>query len=156
MEIHIRKMNPEDWEAVADIYQRGLDSGIASFETQVPSWVKWDQKYHKVCRWVAEENNTILGWVAISPVSAREVYRGVAEVSIYIDPEKGGKGIGQKLFKHLIEDSEKEGFWTLHSGIFPQNTASIRLHEKMGFRKIGYRERVAQRGGKWYDNLLME
>ena len=125
MEIHLRDMKPTDWPQVRAIYQKGLDLGYASFETQAPTWEKWDAGHLKICRFVAEEEEEILGWVALSKVSAREVYKGVAEVSIYIDPEKSGRGLGRRLMEKVIVESEEMGFWTLQSGIFPQNTASI-------------------------------
>ncbi|MDW3651597.1 MAG: N-acetyltransferase family protein [Bacteroidia bacterium] len=156
MKIQLRKMTATDWPRVKDIYQKGLDLGYASFETEAPAWEKWDATHLTDCRYVAETSEGILGWIALSKVSAREVYKGVAEVSIYIDPAQSGRGLGKKLMEKVIEESEKRGFWTLQSGIFPQNTASIHLHEKMGFRKIGYREKVAKRVGIWQDNVLME
>lgn len=156
MKIQLRKMTATDWPRVKDIYQKGLDLGYASFETEAPAWEKWDAAHLTDCRYVAETSEGILGWIALSKVSAREVYKGVAEVSIYIDPAQSGRGLGKKLMEKVIEESEKRGFWTLQSGIFPQNTASIHLHEKMGFRKIGYREKVAKRAGIWQDNVLME
>ncbi|MEL6250644.1 MAG: N-acetyltransferase family protein [Bacteroidota bacterium] len=156
MEIRIREMISGDWPAVKAIYQKGLDLGYASFETTAPGWEQWDASHLADFRYVAVSSEDILGWVALSRVSAREVYRGVAEVSIYIDPAQSGRGLGKLLMAKVIEESETQGFWTLQSGIFPQNTASIHLHEKMGFRKIGYREKVAKRDGIWQDNVLME
>ena len=156
MDILLREMIPSDWPQVKIIYQKGLDLGYASFEIQAPAWEKWDATHLGACRFVAESEEGILGWIALSKVSTREVYKGVAEVSIYIDPAQSGRGLGRKLMEKVISESEKLGFWTLQSGIFPQNKASIHLHEKMGFRKIGYRERVAKRDGIWQDNVLME
>ena len=156
MDIYLREMKAADWPQVKIIYQKGLDLGYASFETQAPAWEKWDSAHLEACRFVAESEEGILGWIALSKVSTREVYKGVAEVSIYIDPAQSGRGLGRKLMEKVIVESEKLGFWTLQSGIFPQNTVSIYLHEKMGFRKIGYRERVAKRDGIWQDNVLME
>ncbi|MFP2996890.1 N-acetyltransferase family protein [Spongiivirga sp. MCCC 1A20706] len=149
-------MVKEDWPQVAAIYQEGLDTGIATFETVVPDWETWDKTHLEVCRLVAVNDGLILGWAALSKVSNRQVYRGVAEVSIYIGKSARGRKVGQQLLENLIVKSEEAGFWTLQSGIFPENKASLMLHEKMGFRIIGYRERVAVRNGKWYDNCLLE
>lgn len=156
MSVIIRELKARDWPSVKEIYQKGLDTGMASFETQAPSWEKWDAAHLDIGRILVQGPLEIMGWVALSPVSAREVYRGVAEVSIYIDPKYARKGLGYILFEKLIKESEKAGLWTLQSGIFRQNTASIKLHEKMGFRMIGYREKVAKRDGVWQDNMLME
>lgn len=153
----IRAMLPKDWEAVKSIYEAGIASGYATFETQTPAWEKWDADHLKVGRWVAEvPSSNILGWVALSPVSGRCVYGGVAEVSVYVAPDAKGKGIGKALLMKVIEDSEAHGFWTLQSGIFPQNIASQKLHERCGFRFIGYREKVGKRDGVWMDNHLYE
>lgn len=152
----IRQMTPSDWEQVSEIYSEGIATGFATFETNVPKYVHWDSSHTDHSRLVAEDNGTILGWVALSPVSSRCVYGGVGEVSVYISAQSRGRGIGQLLMEHLIEKSEKAGFWTLQSGIFPENTASIRLHEKMGFRYLGKRERIGKINGIWKDNLLFE
>lgn len=149
-------MTPFDWEQIAKIYSEGIATGFATFETQVPSYGQWDSSHTAHSRLVAEDKGTILGWVALSPVSSRCVYGGVGEVSVYISGQSRGKGIGQLLMENLIEESEKAGFWTLQSGIFPENTASIKLHEKMGFRYIGKRERIGKINGVWKDNLLFE
>ena len=129
---------------------------MATLETIVPTYQSWDTNHLKICRFVAIEDTTLLGWVALSSVSGRCVYGGVAEVSIYIGQKSRGMGVGKQLLKHLIEQSEKEGFWTLQSGIFPENLASIKLHEKMGFKYIGKRERIAKLHGHWKDNVLYE
>lgn len=142
--------------AVSKIYFDGLATGVASFETEVPPWELWDQKFLKTCRHVAIVQNEVAGWCALSAVSNRQVYAGVAENTIYIATKFQGKGIGKALLKYLISESEKAGFWTLQAGIFPQNKPSIKLHENCGFRTIGIREKIAQRDGKWYDNVLME
>jgi len=154
--MHIRAMLPSDWKQVSDIYSKGIATGFATFETQVPSYDHWNKAHTGHCRFVAEDNGAILGWVALSPVSSRCVYGGVAEVSVYIGPESQGKGIGKLLMSHLIQESEKAGYWTLQSGIFPENKASIKLHENTGFRYIGKRERVGKIHGVWKDNLLFE
>ena len=153
----IRPMTAADWPAVAAIYQQGIDTGLATFETQLPSYERWDQGHLPTCRLVITLHNTIVGWAALSPVSSRRVYAGIAEVSLYVDTNYSGKGLGTALLRALIAQSEQEGFWTLQSGILQENTASVRLHEKCGFRIIGYRERIAQdRHGIWHNTLLVE
>ncbi len=149
-------MTPGDWPEVARIYEEGIATGLATFETSVPDWTSWDQAHMQSCRLVATEDSSLAGWAALSPVSSRCVYGGVAEVSIYISAEARGKGLGLKLLRALIGESEKAGIWTLQSGIFPENTASIKLHEKGGFRRIGYRERIGCLHGIWKDNVLFE
>lgn len=155
-EFEIESMTPAHWPDVARIYQEGIDTGMATFENSVPSWEDWDRNHLKSCRLVSKMGPTVLGWAALSPVSSRCVYGGVAEVSVYIGSDHRGKGVGISLLQKLILESEKEGYWTLQSGIFPENTASINMHEKAGFRKIGYRERIAKNNGQWKDNVLME
>ena len=153
----IREMIAKDWDAVAQIYKEGIATGFATFETEVPDYDSWDTAHTKACRLVAESEGQILGWAALSPVSGRCVYGGVAEVSVYIGKNTRGQGIGKALMQRLIETSEAAGYWTLQSGIFPENTASIHLHEKVGFRFLGKRERVGKTSkGLWKDNLLFE
>ncbi|PIB37916.1 GNAT family N-acetyltransferase [Maribacter sp. 4G9] len=152
----IRTMDPADWHQVSNIYLEGIETGMATFETIIPSYGKWDGAHLKNCRFVAIANKEVAGWAALSPVSSRYVYRGVAEVSIYIGEKYRGLGVGNALMKHLILESEAQGFWTLQSGIFPTNKASIKLHESVGFRKIGVRERVGNLNGVWIDNVLYE
>ena len=154
--MRIRPMKPSDWEVVSQIYEEGIRTGVATFETAAPSYESWDNAHVGSCRLVAEENQVILGWAAISPVSSRCVYGGVGEVSVYVSAESRGKGVGKALMKQLILESENAGFWTLQSGIFPENQNSIKLHEKVGFRYIGRRERVGKLDGHWKDNLLFE
>ncbi|MCL6274599.1 N-acetyltransferase family protein [Muricauda sp. 2012CJ35-5] len=149
-------MKSSDWNQVAQIYNEGIATGFATFETQVPSYNDWDKAHIESCRLVAEENGIILGWAALSPVSSRCVYGGVGEVSVYVGAKSRGKGSGKQLLQKLIETSENAGYWTLQSGVFPENEASIKLHEKVGFRYIGRRERVGKLAGKWKDNLLFE
>lgn len=155
-DIQIRNFQKEDYSACAKIYKAGMDTGIATFETNVPNWEKWNTKFLSHCRFVAEIDTTIIGWCALSPFSAREVYKGVAEVTIYIAEEAQQKGVGTLLLQQLISESEKAGFWTLQARIFTENTASIVLHEKCGFKKVGIREKLGQRDGIWYDNVLLE
>ncbi|WP_256621091.1 GNAT family N-acetyltransferase [Flagellimonas taeanensis] len=149
-------MTASDWEQVSNIYSEGIATGFATFETSAPDYGQWDSSHTEHSRLVAEDNGILLGWAALSPVSSRCVYGGVGEVSIYISSQSRGKGIGQLLMERLIEESEKAGFWTLQSGVFPENTGSIKLHEKMGFRYIGKRERIGKIHGAWKDNLLFE
>jgi len=156
MELLIRKMDQKDLAEVLKIYKEGIETGMATFETNVPSERVWDEGHHGILRFVAEVNKRVVGWIAISPVSTRAVYSGVGEVSVYISNDNKGKGIASKLFGMLIEESEKEGFWTLQSSIFAINTSSIQLHKKMGFRIVGTREKIAQLHGKWHDTLIME
>lgn len=156
MKIKINQMNANDWRVVANIYRQGIETGIATFETEVPSWEQWNASHIETCRLKAWHDDQLVGWAALSPVSSRCVYGGVAEVSVYVNTDFGRNGIGSKLLAKLICESEEAGFWTLQSGIFPQNIASIKLHEKHGFRKIGYREKVGKLNDTWYDNILME
>lgn len=152
----IRKMETSDLNEVLKIYKEGIETGMATFETIVPSNQIWDERHHATLRFVAEEHNRVVGWIAISPVSTRTVYSGVGEVSVYISSDSKGKGIATELFKVLIEESEKAGFWTLQSSIFAINASSIQLHKKMGFRIVGTREKIAQLHGKWHDTVIME
>ena len=152
----IRPMKNSDWSAVSKIYNDGIKTGYATFETSVPSFEEWDQNHLSSCRFIAERDGETIGWAALSPVSSRCVYGGVAEVSVYVDSAHHGLGVGRRLMENLIHKSEKEGLWTLQSGIFPENHGSIKLHEKVGFRKIGYREKVGKLHGVWKDNLLFE
>ncbi len=156
MEVKIKHINTEDWQAIAAIYKQGIDTGMATFETETPSWSTWDTKFLKSCRLAAWLDHTLVGWAALSLVSERSVYRGVTEVSVYIDSTFNGKGVGKQLMINLIDESEKAGIWTLQSGIFRENKASIYLHKNVGFRHIGYREKVGQRNGVWFDNIIME
>lgn len=152
----IRDMKASDWGQVSQIYQEGIATGFATFEKTLPEYSGWSQAHIETCRLVAEENGVIAGWAALSPVSSRCVYGGVAEVSVYVGKNARGKGIGKLLLDQLIIESEKAGFWTIQSGIFPENEGSIRLHEKVGFRFIGKREKVGKIDGVWKDNLLFE
>jgi L-amino acid N-acyltransferase YncA len=148
-------MTPQDWGAVRAIYLEGIATGDATFATSAPEWEEWDSSHLPICRLVVRSGD-VLGWVALSPVSQRAVYRGVAEVSVYIAERARGKGIGAVLLRALIRDSEREGIWTLQAGIFPENEASVRLHERAGFRIVGVREKVGSMGGRWRDVILME
>ncbi|MEB2777420.1 N-acetyltransferase family protein [Algoriphagus sp. D3-2-R+10] len=154
--ILFRNLTEEDWEQVSEIYRQGLDTGNATFASEVPSWSEWDTGHSQDCRLVAEMDGLIVGWAALSPVSSRCVYGGVAEVSIYISNNAKGQNIGTKLLEKLVAESEQKGFWTLQAGIFPENKASIVIHERTGFRKVGFRERIGQMKGVWRDTILME
>ena len=149
-------MESADWPQVSRIYQEGIDTGYATFETAIPDYSDWDASHVDSCRLVAEGSGKIKGWAALSPVSGRCVYGGVAEVSIYVGKNSRGRGMGQALLEVLINASEKEGFWTLQAGIFPENQGSISLHKKMGFRFLGKREWIGKLNGLWHDNLIFE
>ncbi len=152
----IRELHDNDAAAVLDIYRQGLESGEASFETEPPDWAGWKNKYHDFCRLVFEQDGRVVGWAALAPVSARQCYRGVAEVSIYVADAASGRGIGSQLMAAIVESSEANGIWTLYSSIFPENQATLKLHLKHGFREVGIRERIAQRDGRWRDTLILE
>ena len=152
----IDQMTPNDWEQVRTIYLEGIRSGNATFETDAPSWEKWDDGHLPIARLVMRDGEEVLGWAALSPVSKRNVYRGVAEVTVYVAESARGKGIGRALLEALIAESEKNGIWTMQASIFPENTASIELHSKCGFREVGRRERIAMLNGIWRDTLLFE
>jgi len=150
-------MTSEDWTSVSKIYAEGISTGFATFESNVPDYKSWNNAHITACRLVAEKNDKILGWAALSPVSSRCVYGGIGEVSVYIAAESRGHGVGKALLYKLIEESEAAGYWTIQSGIFPENIASIKLHEKVGFRFIGKREKVGKTQEEiWKDNLLFE
>jgi len=149
-------MLPTDWELVAKIYKQGIDTGNATFQQTIPTWDEWNAAHVLCCRIVAEVDNEIAGWAALSSVSARAVYAGVAEVSVYVANKHRGLQIGTALLKSIITESERNGFWTLQSGIFPENTASIAIHKKSGFREIGYREKVANMKNIWRNTILFE
>jgi phosphinothricin acetyltransferase len=156
MSFRIEPMQPADWETVRAIYRAGIATGNATFETDAPDWVIWDEKHLKECRLVARQAEQILGWAALSPVSSRCVYAGVAEVSVYVGAAARGHGVGKALLQALVSESERAGLWTLQAGIFPENTASIVLHKACGFREVGYRERIGQMNGVWRDTVLLE
>ena len=152
----IDQMRASDWEQVRAIYLEGIRSGHSTFETEAPSWEKWDEGHLPFARLVMRDGETVLGWAALSPVSKRHVYRGVAEVTVYVGENAQGQGIGRTLLEALIDESEKNGIWTLQASIFPENTASVQLHLRCGFREVGRRERIAMLHGIWRDTLLFE
>jgi len=156
LKIFIRQMQASDWQFVALIYKEGIKTSLATFETEVPTWGKWDETHIKKCRLVAVFDNKIVGWAALSKVSERAVYKGVAEISVYVTKNIRGKKVGKQLLQNLIHESEKNNFWTLQASIFSENTISISLHKNLGFREIGYRERIAKINDVWKDNILME
>jgi L-amino acid N-acyltransferase YncA len=149
-------MTADDWEAVRGIYLEGIATRNATFEAAAPEWDRWDAAHLKLCRLVARSGEELLGWAALSPVSARAVYAGVAEVSVYIAERAHGRGVGSRLLSALVAESEHQGIWTLQAGIFPENRASIALHEKHGFRVVGTRERIGRMDDRWRDVVLME
>ena len=152
----IEEMKAEDWPEVRTIYLEGIATGDATFETSAPEWAAWDSGHVRSCRFVARSGEGILGWAALTAVSGRCVYAGVAEVSVYVAGRARGRGIGKALLSALILASEENGFWTLQAGIFPENAASIALHEGAGFRVVGRRERIGAMNGRWRDTLLFE
>ncbi|HYE65032.1 MAG TPA: GNAT family N-acetyltransferase [Pyrinomonadaceae bacterium] len=156
MRYKIDRMEEEDWDQVRSIYLEGIATGQATFETEAPSWQKWDAGHLKQCRLVARSEETVIGWAALSPVSSRRVYAGVAEVSVYVGQQYRGAGVGRALLESLIAASEQQGIWTLQAGIFPENSASIALHLKCGFREVGRRERISKLHGRWRDVMLLE
>jgi len=149
-------MTPADWPAVRAIYQEGIATGDATFERDLPSWQDWDAGHLPACRLVARRGGDIVGWAALSPVSGRCVYAGVAEVSLYVAAAQRGSGVGRALLERLVEESEGCGIWTLQAGIFPENAASVAVHRWCGFRVVGVRERLGCGQGRWRDVLLLE
>lgn len=157
MEYEIEEMKPSDWEQVKRIYLEGIKTGIATFQSEAPTQENWNKGHINSCRLVVRLENDILGWIALSPTSSRSCYAGVVEVSIYVGEKYKGQGIGTALLQNLIKISDENGFWTLQSGIIRENTASIAIHKKCGFRQIGIRERVAKMSNEiWHDVVLME
>ncbi|HEV7903031.1 MAG TPA: GNAT family N-acetyltransferase [Pyrinomonadaceae bacterium] len=153
----VADMTPEDWEAVRSIYLEGIATGVATFETGAPTWEKWDAGHLRKMRLVARDaEGELLGWAALSPVSDRCVYGGVAEVSVYVGARGRGRGVGRALLESLVEASERNGIWTLQAGVFPENVASVKLHLSCGFREVGRRERIGKLNGVWRDTLLLE
>jgi len=152
----VRPMNAGDWPAVRTIYEEGIASGDATFETGVPSWEEWDRSHLREHRFVARRGGEVIGWVAASPVSSRCVYSGVVEHSVYVAQQARGQGVGRVLLQALIESTEAAGIWTIESGVFPENAASLALHEACGFRRVGIRERLGIHHGRWRDVVLLE
>lgn len=152
----IRALHPDDWPDVARIYADGLATRVASFETEVPSWDDFDSSHLEVLRLVAERGGRVAGWLAVSPTSRRECYRGVVEHSVYVAADARGEGIGRALLERLVHDAPGHGIWTIQTSIIAANGASLALHASAGFRVVGRRERIAQRDGVWHDTVLLE
>ena len=152
----IRQFAKNDFLAVQNIYQQGIDTGNATFQTKAKNWQQWNSSMLNCCRLVAVQREQVLGWAGLSTVSNREVYSGVAEVSVYVANQAQGKGLGQALLNALINESEKSGIWMLQASIFPENTSSIALHARNGFRQVGNREKLGKLNGVWRNVVLME
>ena len=149
-------MRPEDWARVAEIYWDGMRDGLATFETEVPAWEEWHASHLPGHRLVADVLGEVVGWAALSPASARRCYAGVLENSVYVDRDARGQGVGRALLDALIKRARQNGAWTIQTSIFPENRASLALHERCGFRAVGTRERIAKRDGIWRDTIFLE
>jgi L-amino acid N-acyltransferase YncA len=156
MAVSIRPLVRSDWLAVAAIYREGIETRHATFETTVPTWEAWDSRYLPEHRLVAELDGEVAGWAGLLPVSRRHAYRGVLENSVYVAAPARGRGVGRALLEALVAAAEAGGIWTIQTSIFPENAASLALHERCGFRLVGRRERIAQLDGEWRDTLLLE
>ncbi|GLR16959.1 GNAT family N-acetyltransferase [Portibacter lacus] len=154
--MEFKEINETNYSQVASIYLEGIATGMATFETSAPEWKNWDKGHLPFGRIALYENEKMLGWGSLSPVSSRCVYGGVAEVSVYVGQDARGQGVGRRILEQLVKISEENGLWTLQSGIMRENIGSINLHIKCGFREIGFREKVSQLNGDWKDNVLME
>lgn len=154
--MRIEPMTDDDWPRVRSIYEEGIATRQATFETEAPSWDEWDSAHLESCRFVAREGDVVLGWGALSRVSRRRCYAGVAEVSVYVAESARARGVGRALLEQVIAASEAHGIWTLQGATFPENTASLRLQERCGFRVVGKRERIARMSGVWRDTILTE
>jgi len=156
MAFSIVVMHPADWPAVEAIYRDGIATRNATFETETPGWERWNANHHPHSRLVTRDENSVIAWAALSPVSTRRVYAGVAEVSIYVSTAVRGQGLGKALLLALIQHSERNGIWTLQAGIFAENAASLALHKSCGFREVGLREKIGRLDGKWRNVVLLE
>ncbi|HRH47415.1 MAG TPA: N-acetyltransferase family protein [Panacibacter sp.] len=154
--MNITALTVKHWPDVKKIYEEGIASGNATFQTAAPEWEEWNSAHLVNCRFVATENNEVLGWAALTPVSGRCVYAGVAEVSVYVAAAARSKGVGKQLLRALVNESEQHNLWTLQAGIFPENIASIKIHEASGFRIVGTREKIGNMNGIWRDTVLLE
>jgi L-amino acid N-acyltransferase YncA len=152
----VRHLRPSDWPEVARIFGEGIATGNATFETEVPWWEAWDAGHLSEHRLVAERGGHVVGWIALAPVSSRECYAGVAEISAYVGEEARGEGVGAELLAAVVESSERAGIWTLETGVFPENEASLRLLGRFGFRAVGTREQIGRLHGVWRDVVLLE
>ena len=149
-------MHSSDWDAVRLIYMAGIATGQATFETEAPSWEQWDVTHLTFARLVASDDEPVVGWAALSPISRRRAYAGVAEVSVYVDEHHRGAGVGRALLDALIVQAEENGIWTLQASVFPENLATVALHRRCGFREVGHRERISKLNGVWRDTVLLE
>lgn len=156
MQLTIRPMTEADWNPVLKIYEEGLATGQASFETSAPAWERWNASHHRHSRIVACDEVGVAGWAALSPASARACYAGVAEVSVYVAARCRSQGVGKRLLQEVVASSEKNGIWTLYSSTFPENEESLRMQESCGFRRVGVREKIAMHHGVWRDTVLSE
>jgi L-amino acid N-acyltransferase YncA len=154
--VELRDLRPGDWPEVARIFEQGIRTGVATFETEVPTWEAWNAAHLPAHRLVAEREGRIVGWIALLPVSPRPCYAGVAEVSAYVAEGARGEGVGTSLLGALIESSERGGIWTLETGVFPENGSSLALLQRFGFRIVGTRERIGQLHGIWRDVVFLE
>ena len=154
--MEIRELREEDWPAVRLIFEQGIATKNATFETEAPSWEAWNSSQLDGHRWVAVEGGRVVGWVAAHPVSLRPCYRGVVEHSVYVDDACRGRGIGRALLERLVESTEQDGIWTIQTGVFPENEASLALHEKCGFRVVGTQEKLGKLDGIWRDVVVLE
>ena len=152
----VRPLTAADWPAVRAIYEEGIATGDATFETAAPSWSAWDRAHLAGHRLVAGIGGRVVGWAALAPVSERCAYAGVAEASVYVAGTAAGRGVGRALLERLVEGAEVAGIWTVQAGIFPENTASLALHRRCGFRTVGVRERLGKLDGRWRDVVLLE
>lgn len=156
MALLVEAMKPQDWPRIREIYREGISTGDATFETEPPSWDAFDASHRSDCRIVARDRGRLVGWATLSPASDRCAYTGVAEVSVYVARGAQGRGVGRRLMARLVEESEAVGVWTLQAGIFPENRASLGLHEAFGFRTVGVRERLGRLDGRWRDVVMLE
>lgn len=152
----VKNIDSSNYHDVAKIYEQGIATGLATFATNIPTWQSWHSSHLPTCRLAAYDGCEMAGWAALTAVSSRCVYAGVAEVSVYVAANCRGKGVGTFLLQQLISKSEEAGYWTLQLGIFTQNKSSILLHKKCGFREVGYREKISNKDGTWLDNIIME
>jgi L-amino acid N-acyltransferase YncA len=156
MSIAVRDLRPDDWQEVARIFGEGIATGNATFETEVPSWEAWNASHLADHRFVAERDGRVCGWIAAAPVSSRCCYAGVAELSVYVGENARGQGVGAELLAAMVESSERAGIWTLQTGVFPENAASLALLGRFGFRAVGTQERIGRLNGVWRDVVLLE
>jgi L-amino acid N-acyltransferase YncA len=154
--MEVRDLRAADWPEVARIYQQGIETGNATFETEVPSWEDWDGAHLPGQRFVAERDGRVVGWIALAPVSSRACYRGVAEISVYVEEGARRGGVGSQLLAAVVDSAERAGIWTLQTSVFPENGASLALLRRLGFRVVGTRERIGRLHGVWRDTVLVE